>query len=96
VISGDVAALERLLSRHEPMLRGQEPPPYRSEGLHPEYSEGDARTIVVCEHDFESWEKFVEYQDELQRKDSLIAQFETACGRHRHRRHADGQSAAAQ
>lgn len=80
LISGDVSTLEQLLQESEQLFRERQPPPYGPEPgrLAPEYSSGDARSIIARNHHFESWEKFTEYLDALKRKDSPIAQFEAA------------------
>jgi hypothetical protein len=78
VISSDAAALESLLTRHAALLRSEQPPPYGSGGLRPDYSSGDARAILLREHHFENWEQFAAYKSALQQNGSLLAQFETA------------------
>jgi hypothetical protein len=80
LISGDVSTLERLLRDNEQLFRERQPPPFGPEPgrLAPEYSSGDARSIILSNHHFESWDKFTECFEALKRKDSPIAQFETA------------------
>jgi ankyrin repeat protein len=78
VVAGDVPTLERLLREHEPMLRTECPPSSWPGGLAPDYSAADARSIVVRNHDFESWDQFATYADALKDGESPIAQFERA------------------
>ncbi len=78
VIAGDVAALERLLREHEDMFRRRQPPSFGPGGLRPDYSGGDARSIVVRNHHFENWVRFEEYKEALKIEKSAVAQFEAA------------------
>ncbi len=78
VIAGDVATLERLLREHEDMFRDRQPPSFGSGGLRPDYSGGDARTIVARNHHFESWVRFEEHKEALKIEKSAVAQFEAA------------------
>jgi ankyrin repeat protein len=78
VITGDVSTLERLL-RENPQLFSQEPPPaYVPSGPGPHYAGADARTIIAREHHFESFDEFAKYREALNRKSSLVSQFESA------------------
>ena len=78
VITGDVSTLERLL-RENPQLFGQEQPPaYVPSGPGPRYADADARTIIAREHDYESFDEFARHLEALNRKNSLVSQFESA------------------
>jgi len=75
---GDVTTLEPLLRDHGKMLRGQRPETSWWGGLSPDYSAADARTMIVRNHDFGSWEEFEAYARARNTAGSLIAQFEDA------------------
>lgn len=77
VIGGDASTLERLLREH-PKLREEEPTGYVPHGPHPDYSEGDVRSIITREHHFGSFGEFTEYLEALRRTDSDISRFESA------------------
>jgi ankyrin repeat protein len=62
VITGADMTLARLLAEHEKMFRDQQPPEYGPGGLRPDYSGGDAKTIILREHQFETWEEFEKYR----------------------------------
>lgn len=70
--------LDRLLRENEQLFREQRPPSYGSGGLAPDYSGGDARSVIVRNHHFESWAGFAEYREALHRKNSPDALFEVA------------------
>ena len=76
VIRGDIATLERLLRENPRWFAEDHPPPYVPRGPGPDYTDADARSIIVREHHFESWAGFAQHQEALSRKDSPIAQFE--------------------
>jgi hypothetical protein len=80
LITGDVSTLERLLRENEQLFREQQPPAYGPEPgrLAPDYSRGDARSIIVRNHHFESWTRFAEYIDAMKGKNSPVARFEAA------------------
>jgi ankyrin repeat protein len=78
VITGDVATLDRLLREHENMFRDQRPPSYGSGGLRPDYSGGDARSILVRNHAFDNWAAFAECMNASRLRNSVIGQFEAA------------------
>jgi Ankyrin repeats (3 copies) len=78
VITGDVSALERLLCENPQFFSQEQPPAYLPRGPHPRYASADARTVVVREHDFASFEDFAKHFEELNRKNSLISRFESA------------------
>jgi hypothetical protein len=78
LIAGDVSTLDGLLRENEQLFREQRPPSYGSGGLAPDYSGGDARSVIVRNHHFENWAGFAEYLEELRRKNSPVAQFEAA------------------
>jgi hypothetical protein len=78
LIAGDVSTLDRLLRENEQLFREQRPPSYGSGGLAPDYSGGDARSVIVRNHHFENWAGFAEYMEALHRKNSSVAQFEAA------------------
>jgi ankyrin repeat protein len=76
VVAGDVPTLERLLREHEPMFRTERPQSSWLGGLTPDYSAGDARSIIVRNHFFESWDQFATYAAMLKDRTSAVAQFE--------------------
>jgi len=78
VVSGDAAALDRLLHDHGPQLRTGRVTSSWSGGLAPDYSPADARTIITTEHCFSSWNEFVAFTDAVADTTSGLAQFETA------------------
>jgi ankyrin repeat protein len=78
VVPGDVATLERLLREHEQTFRTERPQSSWLGGLTPDYSAADARSIIVRNHDFESWDQFASYAEALKHSTSLVAQFERA------------------
>jgi hypothetical protein len=78
LIAGDVSTLDRLLRENEQVFREQRPPSYGSGGLAPDYSGGDARSVIVRNHHFESWAGFAEYRKALRRGNSPVARFEAA------------------
>lgn len=78
VVAGDAATLERLLREHEAMFRAGRPEPAWSNGLTPEYSAGDARSIIVRTHFFDNWDRFAAYAAALQEPTSAVARFEAA------------------
>jgi ankyrin repeat protein len=78
LIAGDVRALERLLREHERLFREGQPPAYNAGGLAPDYSGGDARTIILRNHHFDNWDAFADYSKALTQEDSPVARFETA------------------
>jgi len=75
---GDVTTLEKLLRDHGTMLRRQGPVTSWWGGLAPDYSAADARTMIVNNHDFESWEQFESCAEARKTPGSLVAQFEDA------------------
>jgi hypothetical protein len=77
-ISGDSATLEQLLRRHEKLLREQQPPSYGPGGLAPDYSKGNARSIITRNHHFDSWAQFKAHLNECRRPDSPIPKFVAA------------------
>ena len=78
VITGDVSALERLLRENAEWFSQRQPPAYVPSGPSPHYAGTDARTIIAREHDFESFEEFARHLEALNRKSSLVSQFESA------------------
>jgi len=50
----------------------------RASGPGPHYAGIDARTIIAREHDFESFDEFARHLEALDRKNSLVSQFESA------------------
>ena len=78
LIAGDATTLDRLLRDHLPLFRGHQPPSYGSGGLAPDYSGGDAKSILVRAHHFENWDQFAEFLEALRRPGSPIAKFEAA------------------
>ena len=78
VVSGDLPTLEGLLDRHRAMLRKGPPETAWRGGLRPDYGGSDARTIIVANHDFESWDQFAAFAEARRDHGSLVAQFEDA------------------
>jgi hypothetical protein len=78
LISGDVSTLDRLLRENQQLFRDERPPSYGSGGLAPDYSGGDARSVMLRNHHFDTWAGFAEYVEALQRNSSPIAPFEAA------------------
>lgn len=78
VVAGDAATLERLLREHQPMFRTEQPPSSWLGGLAPDYSAGDARSIIARNHCFENWSGFASYAAALKDGQSAVAQFERA------------------
>jgi ankyrin repeat protein len=78
VVAGDVTTLERLLREHEQVFRSQRPQSAWLGGLAPDYSAGDARSVITRAHDFESWDQFAAYAAALKDSRSTTAQFERA------------------
>jgi len=78
VIAGDVPALERLLRENSQLFSQEQPPAYVPSGPGPRYAGADARTIIAREHDFASFEEFAKHLEALNRKTSLVSQFESA------------------
>ena len=78
VVAGDAPTLERLLLEHPQLFRTRRPPSTWSGGLTPDYSAGDARSIIVHNHDFESWDQFAEHARARKGNTSEVAQFERA------------------
>jgi hypothetical protein len=78
VVAGDVTALDRLLREHEQMFRTERPQSAWLGGLAPDYSAGDARSVIVRAHEFESWEQFAAHAEAVKDSTSAVAQFERA------------------
>jgi ankyrin repeat protein len=78
VISGDVTTLEKLLLQNEKMFREELPPAFGSGGLRPDYSAGEARAILVRNHDFENWDQFADYLKARSIAGSEVHEFEAA------------------
>ncbi len=78
VISGDDAALGKLLSANEQMFREEQPPEFRYRGLKPNYSAGEPRAILVQNHEFENWAQFETYREARRHSGTMIALFEDA------------------
>ncbi|HEY6292486.1 MAG TPA: ankyrin repeat domain-containing protein [Terriglobia bacterium] len=78
MVAGDVPTLERLLLEHEQMFRAERPQSSWLGGLTPDHSAADARSIIVRNHDFESWDQFASYAEALKHSKSPVAQFERA------------------
>src|SRR5947209_8557192 len=58
IVAGDVSRLARLLDEHAQMFRSQRAQSSWLGGLTPDYSGADARSIIVRNHLFESWDQF--------------------------------------
>jgi hypothetical protein len=78
VIKGDAGSLQNLLRDHEQMFREETPPEYGPGGLRPDYADGDAKAILLREHQFETWPRFENYLAERASGESQIAKFEDA------------------
>ena len=78
VVAGDVATLERLLREHPQTLRNERPQTSWLGGLAPDYSAGDARSIIVQNHCFEKWGQFASFAARLKHGRSAVARFERA------------------
>jgi hypothetical protein len=78
VVSGDVDTLEHLLRKHRQMFRTERPQTSWLGGLAPDYSAGDARSIIVQNHCFENWGEFASYAAGLKDGRSALARFELA------------------
>ena len=78
VVAGDAATLEGLLGEHEQMFRTERPQSSWLGGLAPDYSAGDARSVIVRNHFFASWDQFATYAAALTDQTSPVAQFERA------------------
>jgi len=78
VVAGDVGTLERLLREHQQMFRTARPQTSWLGGLTPDYSAGDARSIIVQNHCFEDWGQFASYAAALKDGRSAVARFERA------------------
>jgi SAM-dependent methyltransferase len=78
VIAGDAPTLERLLTENEQLFRDGEPPEYGPGGLRPDYSGGDARAIILREHQFETWQELEDYRAARAAGASPLAKFEAA------------------
>jgi hypothetical protein len=78
VVAGDVETLERLLREHPQTFRAGQPQTSWLGGLAPDYSAGDARSIIVQNHCFENWEHFAAYVAALKDGQSAVARFERA------------------
>src|SRR5207249_12005419 len=63
---------------HPRLFAEEQPPPYVPSGPGPHYAGADARTIIAREHHFESWPELAEQMEALHRKNSPVAQFESA------------------
>jgi hypothetical protein len=78
LVAGDVETLDRLLREHQEMFRTERPQSSWLGGLAPDYSAGDARSIIVQNHCFENWGQFASYAAALKDGPSAVAQFERA------------------
>jgi len=78
VISGDVSTLEQLLAKHEKMFREEQPPQFGPRGLRPDYSAGEARSILVSNHEFQDWPQFASYLEARAKTGSELHEFEAA------------------
>ena len=78
IMTGDAAALDALLRDHAATLRKGPVQSTWSGGLTPDYSPGDARTILIKEHRFANWDDFAAFAEALKDRRSPVAQFEGA------------------
>jgi len=78
VVSGDVDTLGHLLLEHRQMFRTEHPQTSWLGGLAPDYSAGDARSIIAQNHCFENWSEFASYAARLRDGRSAVARFERA------------------
>ena len=77
IVHGDLAALEGLL-REQGQRPAQGPRPWWLDRLQPDDSAGDARTLLVRNHEFDGWDQFASYASDLKDPQSPVAQFERA------------------
>jgi hypothetical protein len=78
VVAGDVETLDRLLRERQQMFRTEEPQSAWLGGLTPDYSAGNARSIIVQNHCFENWDQFAALAVALKDGQSAVARFEQA------------------
>jgi len=78
VVAGDGETLARLLRENQQMFRTERPQTSWLGGVAPDYSPGDARSIVVQNHCFENWSQFASYAAALKDGQSAVARFERA------------------
>src|SRR4030095_878064 len=78
VVAGDAAGLDGLLRDHAEMLRTGPAQSTWWGGLTPDYSKGDARSIIAREHHFLSFDDFATHNEALKDATSSTAQFEAA------------------
>jgi hypothetical protein len=78
LISGDATTLGRLLLTHAAMFRTEPPQSSWPGGLTPDYTEGDARAIIVRHHFFANWERFAEFAGQAADASSSVSRFERA------------------
>ena len=78
IVAGDVSSLAGLLRAHQPVFRSQRPQSSWLGGLTPDYSAADARSIIVRNHEFDSWEQFAAYTDVIKDPAAPVARFEAA------------------
>lgn len=78
VVAADVTTLERLLHEHAAMFRDESPQSSWLGGLAPDYSSGDARTVLAREHHFTNFDELARHLDTLKQQDSVAARFESA------------------
>ena len=78
VVNGDAHTLDGLLRDHGETLRTG---PVQSTwwgGLAPDYSQGDARSIIAREHHFQDWDHFAAHAEALKDRNAPVARFEAA------------------
>jgi len=78
VVAGDVATLEGLLRDHGGLFRTRRPRSSWLDGLAPDHSAADARSIVARTHEFESWDAFAAHAEAVKDRTSPAARFEAA------------------
>jgi hypothetical protein len=76
--AGDADALERLLREHGTTLRRGPVATSWLGGLQPDFSAADVKSIIVSNHEFESWAAFAAFAEARRQAGSPVAQFEDA------------------
>jgi len=80
VLAGDAPALDALLRDHRQLFETRQPPPYGPEPgrLAPHYSGRSAQEIIAANHEFDSWDDFLDWQRAANVPASPVASFEAA------------------
>jgi hypothetical protein len=78
VVSGDDLALSRLFGEHETLLKNEQPISTWLGGLTPDFSAGEARTIIARNHFFADWEQYDRFRLHTNDAASTTSIFERA------------------